>query len=653
MLDTATKSQRFEFQAEVKQLLDIVVNSLYTDHAIFLRELIANASDALDKLRLLSLTDPSVLEDTPDLSIYIELDPVSKTLTISDNGIGMSYEEVVENIGTIAKSGSANFMSHLAKQQVNNANVDLIGQFGVGFYSVFMIAEKVTLLTRRPNQHLGVKWESTGDGSYEIEETVKADRGTKVIVKLKEFERGADNSDEDFLDQYTIQRHIQKHCNFIAYPIRMNFVTEEPVRNDAGALIEGETSTLITEKILNSIQPIWEKDPRDLEREEYVKFYKQQFHDWNEPAEIIHCKGEGQVEFRALFFIPSQAPYGLYTGNAPKGPQLYCKHVLVMDNCRELLPDYLSFMLGIVDSPDLSLNISREMLQHSRQLQIIKNHLEKKILESFKAILRTDRKKYQDLWREYGKAIKGGIFMNYQNTEKLQDLLIFDTSLAPDQPTTLKEYVERMPADQKAIYYVAGESEAAVKRLPQMEAIKEQGIEVLYFLDKVDEFLTQHLREYDGKKLQSVSQGEIDLGADTKKESPANENGSEEQYKDLLEFMQRTLGDKVSGVQISKRLRSSPVCLVSSQSGYSLNMERLMREANQPMFRASRILELNPEHQVVKRMRALLESGDQAGNLPNYCQLLYEQALLIENEKIEDPVRFANAVAQLMVDACH
>lgn len=652
MLDTATKSQRFEFQAEVKQLLDIVVNSLYTDRAIFLRELVANASDALDKLRLLSLTDPAVLEDTSDLAIYIELDPISKTLTISDNGIGMSYDEVVENIGTIAKSGSANFMSYLATQQVNSANLDLIGQFGVGFYSVFMVAEKVTLLTRRPNQQLGVKWESTGDGSYEIEETVKAERGTKVILKLKEFERSRDNSDEDFLDQYTIQRHIQKHCNFISYPIRMNFVVEEPVRNDAGAIIEGETSTLISERILNSIQPIWEKEPKDLGREEYVKFYKQQFHDWNEPAEIIHCKGEGQVEFTALFFIPSQAPYGLYTGDAPKGPQLYCKHVLVMDNCRELLPDYLSFMPGIVDSPDLSLNISREMLQHSRQLQIIKNHLEKKILESFKAILRTDRKKYEGLWSEYGKAIKGGIFMDHKNTEKLQDLLIFNTSSAPDQQTTLREYVERMPAEQKAIYYVPGESQSAVERLPHMEAIKERGIEVLYFLDKVDEFLTQHLREYDGKKLQSVSQGEIDLGADKKKESDTEEGG-DEQYKDLLEFMQRTLGDKVKGVQISKRLRSSPVCLVSGQSGYSLNMERLMREANQPMFRASRILELNPEHQVIKSMRALLETGDQGGKLPNYCHLLYEQALLIENEKIEDPVKFANAVAQLIVDACH
>lgn len=652
MLYTATQSQRFEFQAEVKQLLDIVVNSLYTDRAIFLRELVANASDALDKLRLLSLTDPAVLEDTSDLAIYIELDPISKTLTISDNGIGMSYDEVVENIGTIAKSGSANFMSYLATQQVNSANLDLIGQFGVGFYSVFMVAEKVTLLTRRPNQQLGVKWESTGDGSYEIEETVKAERGTKVILKLKEFERSRDNSDEDFLDQYTIQRHIQKHCNFISYPIRMNFVVEEPVRNDAGAIIEGETSTLISERILNSIQPIWEKEPKDLGREEYVKFYKQQFHDWNEPAEIIHCKGEGQVEFTALFFIPSQAPYGLYTGDAPKGPQLYCKHVLVMDNCRELLPDYLSFMPGIVDSPDLSLNISREMLQHSRQLQIIKNHLEKKILESFKAILRTDRKKYEGLWSEYGKAIKGGIFMDHKNTEKLQDLLIFNTSSAPDQQTTLREYVERMPAEQKAIYYVPGESQSAVERLPHMEAIKERGIEVLYFLDKVDEFLTQHLREYDGKKLQSVSQGEIDLGADKKKESDTEEGG-DEQYKDLLEFMQRTLGDKVKGVQISKRLRSSPVCLVSGQSGYSLNMERLMREANQPMFRASRILELNPEHQVIKSMRALLETGDQGGKLPNYCHLLYEQALLIENEKIEDPVKFANAVAQLIVDACH
>jgi molecular chaperone HtpG len=620
-----------EFQAEVKQLLHIVINSLYTHKEIFLRELIANASDALDKLRVKALTDPLVLEDSPELRIFIETDAENRTLTISDNGIGMSYDEVLENIGTIAKSGSASFMQQTAS--LEEANLDLIGRFGVGFYSAFMVAEKVTLLTRAANTTTGVKWESTGDGTYEIEEIEKKTRGTDVILQLKPFDRTADNHDHDFLNQYTIEKHVQKHCNFIAYPIRMNFVNEEP-------------EITIAERTLNSIQPIWIKDFKNTEREQYLSFYRQHFHDWNEPAEILHTKSEGTVEFTALLFVPSQAPYGLYTGDPPKGPQLYCKHVLVVDDCRELLPDYLRFVRGIVDATDLPLNISRETLQHEAQIQVIKNHLEKKVLERLKSILGNDRPKYETLWSEFGKAIKGGMFMDYRNTEKLQDLLVFESSHSTAQKTTLREYVSRMPEQQSVIYYTAGESRAAIERLPQLEVLREQQIEVLYFVDKVDEFLTQHLREYDGKKLQSVARGDLDFANET-----AGEANVEEQYKDLLQFMQETLKDKVKHVRISKRLKSSPVCLVSSDSGYSLNMERLMAEANQPILRATRILEVNPKHGVIKALDKMFKSGDRKARLSDCCQLLYDQAMLVENYKIEDPVRFVNLVSSLIIEA--
>ncbi len=633
----AMARQTMEFQAEVKQLLHIVINSLYTHKEIFLRELIANASDALDKLRVLALTDASVLEDSPELSIFIETDAANRILKISDNGIGMSYEEVLENIGTIAKSGSASFMQQAVNKE--DANLDLIGRFGVGFYSAFMVAEKVTLLTRPPKTTVGVKWESTGDGTYEIEEVEKKTRGTEVILHLKPID--PDNHDEDFLNQYTIQKHVQKHCNFIAYPIRMTFVTEEPESDSSD---EGAKQITISERTLNSIQPIWTKNPKETEREQYLSFYRQHFHDWNEPAEILHTKSEGKVEFTALLFIPSHAPYGLYTGDPPKGPQLYCKHVLVVDDCRELLPDYLRFVRGIVDASDLPLNISRETLQHDAQMQVIKNHLEKKVLERLRLMLADERAKYEMFWNELGKSIKGGMFMDYRNTEKLQDLLIFESSHSTEQKTTLQEYVDRMPEQQTAIYYTVGDSRATIERLPQLEVLREQNVEVLYFLDKVDEFLTQHLREYKGKKLQSVSRGDLDLKNDA-------EVSTDEQYKDLLQFMQEALKDKVKEVRLSKRLKSSPVCLVSSESGYSLNMERLMAEANQPLLRATRILEVNPNHGVIKALDRMMKDADRKASVSDCCQLLYDQAMLVENYRVEDPVKFANLLSSLIIEA--
>jgi molecular chaperone HtpG len=637
-----------QFQAEAKQLLKLVIHSLYTHKQVFLRELIANAADALEKLRFLSLTDPSVLKDSSELFIFIEIDTERRTLSISDNGIGMTYDEVIENIGKIAKSGSASLLEYL-KNNTDKANLELIGQFGVGFYSAFMVADKVTLLTRAPKAELGVKWESTGDGTYEIEAVERPERGTTVTLHLKAPDPNAENQEDDFLNQYTIQKYVQQYCNFINYPILMDFATEEPERDEQGSLIEEKRHTVISRKTLNSIQPLWERDPKEISSDEYFRFYKAQFNDWNEPAKVLHFRSEGTVEFTSLLFIPSQSPYDFYTGGARTGIHLHSKRVLVMKDCQELLPEYLRFIRGIVDSTDLSLNVSRETLQHDSQLRVIGNHIEKRILDALKSLLTEDRKKYEALWDEFGKALKGGIFLNYKNVSKLQDLLLFETSYSQEHKATLQDYVERMPEQQKEIFYAVGSSRNSIERLPQMERIREKNIEVLYFLDKVDEFLTQNLQEYNGKKLRSVSRGDLDI--EGIEEGQEELEKREEEYKELFELIKKSLNGKVGEVRLSRRLKSSPVCLVNTESGYSSNMERLMKESGHMMFKATRILEVNPDHLMIRILRDLVKSHSGESKLSDYCQLLYDQALLIENETVEDPVKFANTVSQLFVDA--
>lgn len=637
-----------QFQAEAKQLLKLVIHSLYTHKQVFLRELIANAADALEKLRFLSVTDPSVLKESSELAIFIEIDAENRTLSISDNGIGMTYEEVIENIGKIAKSGSSSLIEYLKANQ-DEANLELIGQFGVGFYSAFMVADKVTLLTRAPKAELGVKWESTGDGTYEIETIERPERGTTVILHLKDAGANADKQEDDFLNQYTIQKYVQQYCNFINYLILMDFTTEEPERDQEGNLVEEKYQTVVTRKTLNSIQPLWEKDPKEISFDEYSRFYKAQFNDWNEVAKVLHFRSEGSVEFTSLLFIPSQSPYDLYTGGTRTGINLHSKRVLVMKDCQELLPEYLRFIRGIVDSADLSLNVSRETLQHNGQLRIIGNHIEKRILEAFKSILNEDRKKYEALWDEFGKALKGGIFMDYKNVSKLQDLLLFETSYSKENKATLRDYVERMPESQKEIFYAVGPSRSSIERLPQMERILEKNIEVIYFVDKVDEFLTQNLQEYAGKKLRSVSRGDLDL--EDKEEGQEKPENREEEYKELFELIKKSLNGKVREVRLSRRLKSSPVCLVNTESGYSSNMERLMKDSGHTMFKATRILEINPDHTMIQILRDLVKSGSDETKLSDYCQLLYDQALLMENETVEDPVKFANTVFQLFVDA--
>lgn len=637
-----------EFQAETKQLLDLMVHSIYTNREIFLRELVSNASDAIDKIRFESLTNQELLEGRSDFEIYLVPDEESHTLTISDNGIGMTYDEVIENVGTIAKSGTKAFLEKLKEQKDSVSDKELIGQFGVGFYSAFMVAEKVTLITRKAGETKGVKWESTGDGSYSIEEVEKADRGTTIILTLLPEFYG-EKAEENFLQTYTLESLIKKYSDYVRFPIKMNFVIEEEPKDEEGKPIEGAEKVKRNEmRTLNSMQPLWTKGKNEIKPEEYNEFYKNLFHEWEEPMEVIHSKAEGTVEYTTLLFIPTHAPYNLYHPEYNAGIQLYSRHVFIMDKCQELLPDYLRFVRGLVDSPDFSLNISRELLQQSRELKLIGKNLEKNVLKTLEKMLNKDREKYEKFWGEFGKSLKIGVYTTPQDSEKLKDLLLFSSSKEGSSLTSLKEYVERMPESQKAIYYATGKDPATIDRLPQMELLREKGIEVLYLFDTVDEFAIEALREYGDKKFHSVSRGDLDLddveAQEVKKETETIAKDNES----LIKAIKETLDSKIADVKISNRLKSSAVCLVSDNNGISLSMEQVFAEANNPMFKARRILEINPHHELFGRLQTIFTEDSASETFKDYCDLLYTQALLIEGILPEDPIGFANKIAQLM-----
>lgn len=637
-----------EFQAETKQLLDLMVHSIYTNREIFLRELVSNASDAIDKIRFESITNQELLEGKSDFEIYLVPDEESHTLTISDNGIGMTYDEVIENVGTIAKSGTKSFLEKLKEQKESVSDKELIGQFGVGFYSAFMVAEKVTLITRKAGETKGVKWESTGDGSYSIEEAEKADRGTTIILTLlPEF--FGEKAEENFLQTYTLESLVKKYSDYVRFPIKMNFVVEEDAKDEEGKPIEGEEKIKRNEmRTLNSMQPLWTKNKSEIKPEEYNEFYKNLFHEWEEPMEIIHSKAEGTVEYTTILFIPTHAPYNLYHAEYSAGIQLYSRHVFIMEKCQELLPDYLRFVRGLVDSPDFSLNISRELLQQSRELKLIGKNLEKNVLKTLEKMLNKDREKYEKFWGEFGKSFKIGVYTNPQDSAKLKDLLLFSSSKEGSSLTSLKEYKERMPESQKAIYYATGKDPATIDRLPQMELLREKGIEVLYLFDTVDEFAIEALREYGDKKFHSVSRGDLDLddveAQEVKKETETIAKDNES----LIKAIKETLENKIADVKISNRLKSSAVCLVSDNNGISLSMEQVFAEANNPMFKARRILEINPHHELFGRLQTIFSQDATSDTFKDYCDLLYTQALLIEGILPEDPIAFANKIAQLM-----
>jgi len=624
-----------QYKAETKRLLDLVIHSIYTHKEIFLRELISNASDALDKAYYTSLNEDLNVDRTK-LQIRIELDPKLRTLTIIDNGIGMTKEEVEDNLGVIAKSGSYNFKKNLENVD-KQEEVDIIGQFGVGFYSAFMVADKVEVFTQSIRESESVYFESTGEDGYRIETLEeKLPVGTKIVLHINKDEEEEKYS--EYLESYTIKRLVKKYSDYIRYPI----VMDEEVKDydDKGEV----TETRIETKTLNSMVPIWKRSKSDLKDEDYHTFYQSKFNDFQNPQKVIHTNLEGSISFDALLFIPSHVPYNFYSSEYQAGLQLYSRGVFILDNAKELIPDAFRFVKGLVDSPDLSLNISREMLQHDRQLKAIASRLEKKIKSELLGMLKTDRENYETFWKNFGLQIKYGTYANFgANRELLEDLLLF-TSSRDKKLVSLEEYVSRMSEDQKEIYYVSGETIDKCDKLPQAEWVKEKGFEILYLVDDVDEFVLSVLHTYKEKTFKAINQGDLDLNSEEEKEALKSKA---EEKKDLLTSLKEALKDQVVDVRLSSRLKSHPVCLVADE-GISLEMEKVlaqMPDANNQV-KAKRILELNSDHPLIDALGRV-----DSTKVSNYAKLLYNQALLIEGFTIEDPIEFSNSMAQLMIDA--
>lgn len=621
-----------QFKAESKRLLELMIHSIYTHREIFLRELLSNSSDAIDKLYYRTLQDGDTGLNRDDFYIRITPDKEARTLTIEDNGCGMTKDELENNLGVIAKSGSLNF-----KQQMEQKDdVEIIGQFGVGFYSAFMVSDCVTVYSRAYGSEDAWRWQSKGVEGYTVEPCEKEGHGTKIVLELKPTTE-EENVDE-FLEQYRIRSIVKKYSDYIRYPIHMEV---EKHRQKEGA--ENETETYREDETLNSMVPLWRKNKNEITKEEYEQFYRDKFYDYEAPLRIIHTSAEGTATYNALLFIPAKAPYDYYTKEFEKGLQLYSNGVMIMEKCADLLPDYFSFVRGLVDSQDLSLNISREMLQHDRQLKLIESRLEKKIKSELEAMLNNSREDYEKFFASFGLQLKYGVYSDYgQHKDLLQDLLLFYSS-SEKKPVTLKEYVGRMKEDQKDIYFISGESVARIEQLPQTELLREKGLEMLYLTDQVDEFALRILNAYDGHEFKNVSSD--DLGLETEEEKKAAEQQKEE-YKELLEFLQKALDGKVKSVIVSQRLKSHPVCL-SSEGAISLEMEKVLNAMpNAERVQAQRVLELNPTHPVFAVLQKLYETNQD--KLKEYAQLLYTQALLIEGISIEDPVAFSNQVCSLM-----
>ena len=626
-----------EFQAESKRLLDLMINSIYTHKEIFLRELISNASDAIDKLYYRTLEDGATGLSREDFSIQLAVDKEARTLSISDNGIGMTQEELDNNLGVIARSGSLQFKQEAEKKD----EVDIIGQFGVGFYSAFMVSSRVTVDTKAFGSDEAWHWESTGLDGYEITPGAKADRGTTITLYLKE-----DSEDEnysEFLDQFRLQDLVKKYSDYIRYPIRME-VSHTHVKEGTG--VDGkdpEYETHTEVETLNSMTPIWKKAKSEVTDEEMNAFYKEKFYDWQDPLKVIRTSTEGAATYTALLFIPSHAPMDYYTREYEKGLQLYASGVLIMDKCADLLPDCFSFVKGLVDSQDLSLNISREMLQHDRQLKLIASRLEKKIASELQSMLNNDREKYEQFWKAFGLQMKYGLYDNYgAKKDELKDLVLF-TSSAEKKLTSLKEYVSRMKPEQKYIYYGCGETVERVLSLPQAETLQEKGFEMLCLTDNVDEFALRMLMKYDDKEFRNISSDDLELESTEEKEKVKE---LAEENKDMLAFVKESLGDKVKDVRLSGKLKSHAVC-ITTDGMISTEMEKVLNAMPaQAKIKAQRVLEINGEHPIFQRLQELYQSDKE--RLKLYAEILYDQALLLEGISLEDPSDFSQKLCQLL-----
>ncbi|MEU9759475.1 molecular chaperone HtpG [Streptomyces sp. NPDC047985] len=638
-------TETFEFQVEARQLLQMMIHSIYSNKDVFLRELVSNASDALDKLRLEALRDDSLGADVSDLHIDIEADKQARTLTVRDNGIGMSHDEVVQLIGTIANSGTAAFLRELkeAKESEDAAAAEgLIGQFGVGFYSSFMVADEVTLLTRRAGETRGTRWTSTGEGTYTILTVDDAPQGTSVTLRLKP----EDTEDRlyDYTSPWKIREIVKRYSDFITWPIRMTPETGA----DATDTGEGSDDAPREPETLNSMKALWARSRDEVSDDEYHELYKHISHDWIDPLETIRLQAEGTFEYQALLFIPSHAPHDLFMQGYKRGIQLYVKRVFIMDDCEALMPPYLRFVKGVVDAQDLSLNVSREILQQDRQIQMMHRRLAKKVLSTVKDMMTAAPERYATFWREFGRVVKEGLLSDFENRDAILKIASFATTHDKDEPTTLRQYVERMKEGQEHIYYLTGESRQAIENSPHMEAFRAKGIEVLLLTDPVDEVWVEAEPEFDGKKLRSVAKGEIDLGTEEEKKEAATERENRQQeYADLLSWMTERLGETVKEVRLSSRLTVSPACVVSDTHDVTPALQNMYRAMGQPVPDVKRILELNPAHPLVGGLnRAYAERAEQdTTGLEETAELLHDLALLAEGGELGDPSRFVKLMA--------
>ncbi|MFA5904348.1 MAG: molecular chaperone HtpG [Desulfobacula sp.] len=634
-----TKKTR-KFKAEVQQLLHLIINSLYSNREIFVRELISNASDAIDKARFKEQTQPEVFSGDNDYHIRLILDPEKKTFQISDNGIGMTMDEVNDNIGTIAQSGTAAFMKAIENSKKDNLlTPELIGQFGVGFYSAFIVADKVVLETRAHGEKQGVRWESDGKGSYAVEDIEKEERGTTITLFLKDPEEG----EQDFTEEYTIRHIVKKHSDFVSYPIIMNVEASEPIpeneiiKDSTGKPIGDTYRKIRKDETLNSRKAIWSKAKEEVTPEEHEEFYKHISHNWDKPLEIIHKRFEGVTEYDVLMYLPSKAPFDMFRPERKNGMQLYCKRVFIMDDCKELLPEYLGFVQGIVDAPDLNLNVSREILQEDRLVRNIRKNLVKQI---FSVLEGMEKEKYEEFYNEFGQSLKAGIPTDFENKEKLAALLRYKTTKSDGKYVTLDEYIANMKEGQKEIYYLTGENPTSLINSPLLESLKAKDYEVLLMVDPIDEWVTQSLVDYKEKKLKSAEKGDLDLD----KVDDAKKN----EYSALLSFLKGKLEDKVKDVVVSARLTDSVSCLSGDAWGMSAYMEKILKASGQKSPEQKRVMEVNVNHPVLTKMKTIFETDTTNPVLKDYSELLYDIAVISEGGKLDNPAGFSKQLGDLM-----
>lgn len=640
--------EQYSFQAETKELLDLMVHSIYSNKDIFLRELISNASDAIDKLRFESLTNPA-LPKLEEPRIFLNPNRDNHTLTIEDNGIGMTRDDLVNIIGTIAKSGTKEFMTAIQDAKRNDSIVppELIGQFGVGFYSTFMVADQVTVETKKAGESQGYRWESKGDGIYTVEPIEKSEHGTRITLHLKKTD--TEDSLHDYTSDWTIKDIVKKYSDFVTYPIQMDVQHTDYDYDNDGKIVEGSAKTRTERETLNSMKAIWVRSESEVMEDEYKEFYKHVSHDWNDPLHWYRMKMEGTFEARALLYIPSKAPHDLFYREGKRGVQLYVKRVFIMDDCTELMPDYLRFIKGVLDSEDLSLNISREILQQNRQIKAIRSRLVKKTLSTLDELFLKKHDQYLSFWAEFGRVIKEGLYEDYENRETLLNLTLFQSTQSETELTGLKDYVTRMKPGQNKIYIAKGENRRTIENSPHLEAFKDKGYEILLLTDPVDELWTQGVHKYGDYEFQSVDKGTADLGTDEEKQQAEKElEESKKTYGTLLEALKGRLGEYVKEVRLSNRLTNSASCLVGNAGDMTPQMEQLLKAMNQEVPKTKRILELNPKHSLLEKLQHMFNSDKNAPELDDYAYLLYGQALLAEGSSLPEPAKFSKLLGELM-----